>query len=141
MAVCNIVVIDGQGGRMGKQLIERIRAEAIPATVIAIGSNSTATAAMMKGGADQGATGENAVVVNAARADVIIGPIGIVVADALLGEITPAMAVAVGRSMARKLLIPVNQCNNIIVGVPDLTVSALLSSVMEQLREILRQLK
>ena len=132
----NIVVIDGQGGKMGKQLIERIRAEGIEADITAVGTNSTATATMIKGGADRGATGENAVRVNSARADVIIGPLGIVVADSMLGEITAAMACAVGSSSAKKILLPVNQCNNIVVGVPELSMSALLKSAVDHLREI-----
>ncbi len=133
----DILVIDGQGGRLGKEVIERIKAEQLPCTVTAIGTNSLATAAMLKGGADQAATGENAVRVNAPKADLIIGPIGIVIADSLLGEITPAMAVAVGQSPAQKLLIPVNHCNNRIVGVNDLSMRTLLNGVIEQLKALL----
>lgn len=129
-----ILVIDGQGGRIGREVIARIRAEGLDCTITAIGTNSAATSTMLKGGADRAATGENAVIVNAPKADLIVGPIGIVIADSLLGEITAPMAVAVGRSGAKKLLIPVNQCNNIVVGVPDLTVNALLGHVIAQVR-------
>lgn len=130
----NILVIDGQGGRIGREIIERIKAECPNCLVTAVGTNSMATAAMLKGGADQAATGENAVIVNAAAADILIGPVGIVVADALLGEITAAMAAAVGRSRALKLLIPVNQCGNIIVGVGKIPVKAMLDDVIERVK-------
>ena len=102
----NILVIDGQGGRMGSLIVEKIKASGIAEKITAIGTNSIATSAMLKAGADRGATGENAVVVNCRRADVIIGPIGIVIADALLGEITPLMAAAVAQSPAKRLFIP-----------------------------------
>ncbi|MGN0635255.1 MAG: DUF3842 family protein [Acutalibacteraceae bacterium] len=130
----NILVIDGQGGRIGREIIERLKAECPSVCITAVGTNSMATAAMLKGGADQAATGENAVMFNAAAADILIGPVGIVVADALLGEITPAMAAAVGRSRALKLLIPVNQCNNIIVGVGKLSVKAMLDDVIDRVK-------
>jgi prephenate dehydrogenase len=132
-----VLIIDGQGGRIGRQLVERIRAAALPVEITAVGTNSTATAAMLKGGADQAATGENAVVVCSRSADVIIGPVGIVIADALLGEITEKMAVAVGRSSAKKLLLPVNLCGNTVVGVPDVSISTLLNSTLEHLQAML----
>lgn len=130
----NILVIDGQGGRIGREIIERLKAECPECRITAVGSNSMATAAMLKGGADQAATGENAVLVNAAKADILVGPVGIALADALLGEITPAMAVAVGQSPALKLLIPVNQCNNVIVGVEKRTVKSMLDEVVEKIQ-------
>ena len=133
-----ILVIDGQGGRIGREVIERIKAEGIDCTITAVGTNSTATASMLKGGADQAATGENAVRVNARCADLIIGPIAIVIADALLGEITPDMAVAVGQSPAQKLLIPVNHCSNTVIGVGDLSLKTLLNGVVEQVRSFLK---
>ena len=132
-----ILVIDGQGGRIGREVIERIKEEQFPCMITAVGTNSIATAAMLKGGADQAATGENAVRVNARQADIIIGPIAIVIADALLGEITPDMAVAVGQSSAQKLLIPAGHCSNSVVGVPDVSIKVLLSDVIEQLRHLL----
>lgn len=113
-----IMIIDGQGGRMGSLLTEKTKNAAIPgAQIYAIGTNSIATAAMLKAGADYGATGENPVLVNSRDADYIIGPLGIMAADSLLGEVTPAMAVAVGQSSAMKILLPVNKCNHHIVGV------------------------
>lgn len=129
-----IVVIDGQGGRMGSMLIDKIRKEKIEnAYLYAIGTNSTATAAMMKAGADYGATGENPVLVACRDADYIIGPLGILAADSLLGEITPAMAVAVGSSLARKILLPVNRCNHYVVGVQDYSLSMLVEQAVEYL--------
>ena len=105
-----IVVIDGQGGNIGKRVVEEIKANGIQSEVMAIGTNSTATAAMMKGGADIGATGENPVVLASRDADIIIGPIGLIMADSMYGEITPKMAESVGASKARKILIPINKC-------------------------------
>ena len=113
-----IMIIDGQGGRMGSLLTEKTKNAAIPgAQIYAIGTNSIATAAMLKAGADYGATGENPVLVNSRDADYIIGPLGIMAADSLLGEVPPAMAVAVGQSSAMKILLPVNKCNHHVVGV------------------------
>ena len=118
-----ILVIDGQGGRIGQQLIKAILARYPQVEVTAIGTNSLATSAMLKGGASQGATGENALLVACRRADVILGPLGIVIADALMGEISPAMAVAVGQARARRILIPLNQCDNLVAGVAELPVA------------------
>lgn len=129
-----VLVIDGQSGRMGQVLIERIRAAALPCEVIAVGTNAIATSAMLKAGADAGATGENPVVVNCRDTDVIAGPIGILAADSLLGEISPAMALAVGRSPARKLLLPVNHCNNVVVGTQSMTLSKLMDEAVDLLR-------
>ena len=105
-----IVVIDGQGGNIGRRIVEEIKAKKIGCEILAIGTNSTATALMMKSGADVGATGENPVVLASRDADVIIGPIGIILADSMYGEITPRMAEAIGASRARKILIPINKC-------------------------------
>ncbi|MBR5288640.1 MAG: DUF3842 family protein [Clostridia bacterium] len=130
----NVIVIDGQGGRMGCHVIEGIRAQKLDVSVTAVGTNALATAAMLKAGADRGATGENPVVVACREADVIIGPIGILAADALLGEVTEKMAVAVGRSRAIKLLLPVNQCRNIVVGTQQLTMAQLAQEAVAQVR-------
>lgn len=132
----NILIIDGQGGRMGKSVIEGIRNAGITAEITAVGTNSMSTSTMLKAGADRGATGENSVVVCARNADVIIGPIGIVIADSLLGEVTEKMAVSVSKSRAKKLLIPINQCDNFVVGVEDLSVNTLINSVVEQLKKM-----
>lgn len=132
----NILIIDAQGGGIGKQLVSAIKKN-MPSTIItAVGTNSAATAAMIKAGADNAATGENAVVVNSRKADVIIGPIGIVIADALLGEITPLMATAVAQSPAKRILIPINHCDNIVVGVDDLSIGKLLQNVIQELNKM-----
>ena len=126
-----LVIIDGQGGKIGKLLIEKLKIAAIEAEIYAIGTNSIATAVMMKAGADFAATGENPVIVNARDADVIVGPIGIVIADALLGEITPAMAAAIGQSRAEKVLLPINKCKNHVVGVKDSTINELIGDAVQ----------
>ncbi|MCI8296717.1 MAG: DUF3842 family protein [Lachnospiraceae bacterium] len=131
----HILVIDAQGGGIGRQLVAQIREE-LPDTVItAVGTNSLATSAMLKAGADHGATGENAVIVGARKADVIVGPIGIVVADSLFGEITPAMAKAVGQSSAKRILIPINHCDNIVVGIGETGIRDLVREVIQILRQ------
>ena len=129
----NILIIDGQGGGIGKQLTAAIKSRHPEAAVTAVGTNSAATAAMLKAGADRAATGENAVIVCCRQTDVIIGPVGIAIADAMLGEITPSMAAAVGQSRAKKILIPVNLCDNIIVGVGDLNISHLIECALDAL--------
>ena len=128
-----ILIIDAQGGGIGKQLIAEIKKNIPGADITAVGTNTVATSAMLKAGADRAATGENAVVVNSRRADVIIGPVGIVIADAMLGEITPKMANAVAQSDAKRILIPVNHCDNIVVGVADLNIGKLIQAVIEEL--------
>ena len=129
----NILVMDAQGGGIGKQVVTAVRTRFPDVTITAVGTNAAATTAMLRAGADEGATGENAAVVCCRRADVIIGPVGIVIADALLGEVTPRMAVAVGQSAAKRILIPVNHCANFIAGVADLSVGRLVDSVVAEL--------
>ena len=126
-----VLVIDGQGGGLGRQLVSALAAACPEAELTAVGTNSLAANAMLKAGASRAATGENAVVVNCRRADVIVGPIGIVIADALLGEITPAMAAAVCQSGARRVLVPINHCENYVVGVPDQPVSQLVAAAQK----------
>lgn len=112
-----ILIIDGQGGRLGKQLVEKCMVSRKAGdTVIAVGTNAIATANMLKADPDEAATGENAIVVCARKADVICGPIGIVIADAMNGEVTAKAACAVGQSPARRILIPVNRCDTIVAG-------------------------
>ncbi len=133
-----VVVIDGQGGRLGQLVVEEVKKAAPGCRLYAIGTNSTATTVMLKAGADYGATGENPVIVACRDADVIMGPIGIIAADSLLGEITPAMAAAVGGSRAVKFLLPVSQCNNRVVGVREMSMSEMAVSAAESLKELLR---
>ncbi len=129
-----IVVIDGQGGNVGRMLIERLVKRNAEAQIVAVGTNSIATANMLKAGVRLGATGENATIVNVRDADYIVGPIGIVVADSLLGEITPAMAVAVGSSAAKKILIPSLKCNNYVVGTKEITLDKLIDLAIEEIK-------
>lgn len=129
-----IVVIDGQGGRIGKLIVEELKRKIPKAEVIAVGTNSTATAAMLKGGADDGATGENSVVVASRRADFIIGPVGILAADSMIGEVTEKMAAAVGRSAAKKVLIPVNRCQITVAGVTGKSPAQFVPEAVEIVR-------
>ena len=131
-----VVLIDGQGGRLGQMLAEAITKGNIPCDLVAVGTNGIATSAMLKGGAKQGATGENPVLVACRDADVIIGPIGILAADSLMGEITPAMAVAVGQSRAMKLLLPVSNCNNQVIGVGKQSMQEMVREAVERLKTL-----
>lgn len=131
-----VLVIDGQGGGLGRQLVAAISAACPDAELTAVGTNSLAASAMLKAGAARAATGENAVLVNARRADVIVGPLGIVIADALLGEITPAMAAAVGQADAKRILIPVNHCDNYVVGIANVPVGTLVQSAAQKVRAL-----
>lgn len=132
-----ILVIDAQGGGVGRQLVAAVRQALPDAAVTAVGTNSAATSAMLKAGPHRAATGENAVVVACRTADIIVGPLGIVIADALMGEISPAMAVAVGQARARRILIPLNQCDNLVAGVAELPVARLLESAVGELGKLL----
>lgn len=132
-----LLVIDAQGGGIGKQLVTAVRRECPGVEITAVGTNSVATGAMLKAGADHGATGENAVIVGARKADVIVGPVGIVIADSMFGEVTPAMALAVAQSQAKRILIPFNHCDNIIAGVSDLSVGRLIQSTVEEIKNTL----
>jgi len=131
-----LVIIDGQGGKLGKLLVEQLKQACPQLPVYAIGTNSIATATMLKAGADFGATGENPVIRAVMDADVVLGPMGIVVAHAILGEVTPAMAEAVGGCRARKLLIPMNSCGVSVAGVQELPLSAYVAQIVEQVRAI-----
>ena len=128
-----VLIIDGQGGRIGKLLSEQLSQKSDQIELICIGTNSIATSTMMKAGSARGATGENAVVVNCRNADFIIGPIGIAIADSMLGEITPAMACAVGQSSAVRLLIPFNHCGSVIVGVGTASIKDLIAQTITEL--------
>ncbi len=131
-----ILVIDAQGGGMGRQIVAAVKQAFPQDEITAVGTNSVATTAMLKAGADHAATGENAVIVGCRKADIIIGPVGIVIADALYGEITPAMALAVGQSGAKRILVPTNLCGNIIVGVADWSLAHLVADVTEEIARL-----
>ena len=132
-----ILVVDGQGGGVGRQLVAQIKQAFPDMKLMAVGTNTLATAAMLKSGADNAATGENAVIVAARKADVIVGPLGIAVADSLGGEITPAMANAVAQADAKRILLPFRNCDNVIVGVSDFTLGTLIQHAVEEIRKIL----
>ena len=129
-----VMIIDAQGGGLGKQLIGLIRKELPDLHIIAVGTNSTATLAMLKAGASEAATGENSVAVIARRADFIIGPVGMVIADSMLGEITPLMAKAVAGSDAYRIMIPFNNCDNYIAGIADFSTARLLDDALNELK-------
>ena len=126
----NIIVIVGQGCQLGARLVKEILTQLPDAELTAVGTNAAATAAMLRAGAQNAATGENPVVVACRRADVIIGPVGIVIADSLLGEVTEKMALAVGRADAVRILIPMNKCSNLVAGVPNLSTSVLIADAV-----------
>ena len=133
----NILVIDAQGGGIGKQIVSALKKRYPEQYITAVVTNSLATSAMLKAGADVAATGENPVIVCSRKADVIVGPVGIVIADALLGEITAAMATAVGRSQAKRILVPVNHCDNYIVGVTDLSMTQRVDGVVTEVGKLI----
>ena len=130
-----IVVIDGQGGRLGRLLVEGVKERLPQAQVYALGTNSIATAAMLKAGADFGATGENPVVRGTADADAVLGPVGIVVAHGILGEVTPAMAEAVGGCRAKKFLIPMNSCGVVVAGVREQPLPSYVAQALDQMMQ------
>ncbi len=136
-----IVVIDGQGGSIGKEVIDQLRKSIPDADILAVGTNSTATLAMLKAGASASATGENPVVVACRTADIIVGPIGIIESDALLGEITPKMAAAISSSSGEKVLIPVNRCKIHIAGQPDIPLHDLIVSAVSVVRDMISRQK
>ncbi len=131
-----ILIIDGQGGGIGRALTERLRARLPEAEILAVGANAAATAAMLRAGADAGATGENAVRVCCRDADVIAGPIGIVLADAMMGEITAAMAASVATARAKRVLIPVQRCATVIAGAENLPLQRLLEDAVDRIAEM-----
>jgi len=136
-----LLIIDGQSGRLGAQIIEGLRKAGLSNahSIIAVGTNALATSGMINAGADQGATGENAVMVQCRSADVIIGPIGITLADAMLGEITPQMAVAVGASDAHRILIPSEKCSTSIIGISPMTRKQQIDACVAQVLALCQQ--
>ena len=129
----NITIIDGQGGQLGAQLVKEITAKFQNINLTAIGTNAVATSAMLRAGAKNAATGENPVIVACRKADVIIGPIGIVIADSLLGEVTEPMSLAIAKADAVRILIPLNKCENLVAGVSNLNAGALIADAITKL--------
>ncbi len=135
----NVLVMDGQGGGIGKALVEGLRQAMPEIDITAVGTNVAATSAMLKAGASRAATGENAAVYNMKSADVILGPIGILVGNGLLGEVTPRMAAALGECCAVKILVPVHKCHVEIAGMPDLPLGQLVLSAVEKVQRLLQK--
>ena len=133
----NVVIIDGQGGQLGAQLVKEINTQFPNITLTAIGTNAVATATMLKAGAKSAATGENPVIVACRKADVIVGPIGIVIADSMLGEVTSKMSVAVAQANATRILIPMNRCDNLVAGVSNLNTASLIADAISKLHGII----
>ena len=131
----NILVIDGMGGGIGKSIIEHIKSKTPDVEITAVGTNSIATSAMLKAGANNGATGENAVVFNCAKADFIIGVTGIIFANAMHGEISPVMAAAVSSSSAHEILLPIDKCNVTVLGLADKPLQSHISEITVKIKE------
>lgn len=134
-----IMVMDGQGGGVGRSLVEALHEKYPEAELIAVGTNAAATSNMMKGGTPAGATGENAVVYNSRRADVILGPIGIIMANAMMGEITPKMAEAVCSADVPVLLIPMSRCNAQVMGVENRKLADNIQEAVDKVAQLLAQ--
>ena len=134
-----LVVIDGPGGGFGKAIIEALRAKGYTGDILAVGTNALATSAMLKAGASTGATGENAATVNAARADIVTGPLGLVMANSMLGECTPAMAAAIAQSPAVKVLVPAAKCNEQVAGFAPKPLGELIEDAARKVLCLLEQ--
>jgi len=137
-----IAVIDGQGGGIGKAIVERIRQKLEDkAEIVALGTNSLATSLMLKAGANEGATGENAIIHNACKVDIILGPIGIISANSLLGELTPLMAKAIAESPAKKILIPMSKCNIAVAGIEIKPIPSYIEDAVEIVKTMIKDTK
>ena len=132
-------VVDGQGGGIGRAIVEKVKKAFPDLEVIALGTNAVATGQMLKAGADEGATGENAIIHNMQHVDVVLGVIGILNANAMMGELTPAMAAAIGGSHTHKILLPVNRCHIHIVSVAEQSLGSHIDNLVEALREFLEK--
>ena len=133
-----IAVIDGQGGGMGKAIVEKLRkAFGNDLEILALGTNALATSLMLKAGANEGASGENAIIYNVSKVDYIIGSIGIISANAMLGELTPNMARAVAESSAKKILIPLNRCNVYVAGVKSEPLPICIDQAIEKISNLI----
>lgn len=133
-----VAVIDGMGGGIGAQIVSRLRqVVGSPHQLIALGANATATSVMVKAGADVGATGENAIAFTVPQMDIVVGPVGIIIPNSLMGEISPSMATAIASSHAAKVLVPVQQPHVEIIGLEARALSAVLDDVVKRVTELL----
>lgn len=136
----NIAVVDGQGGGIGRAIVDKVKRAFPDLNVLALGTNSVATGQMLRAGADDGATGENAIIHNMNHVDVVIGVIGILNANSMMGELSPAMAAAIGGSHTYKILLPINRCHIHVVSVEELSVSEHVDNAVKALDEYLKTL-
>lgn len=130
-----IAVVDGQGGGIGRSIVEKLKAALSNVEIVALGTNSAATGQMLRAGADDGATGENAIVHNMKSVDVVVGVIAIINANSMMGELSPKMAQAIGESRAFKVLLPINRCNIHVVSVEEVSLSVHLDNAVKTIRE------
>jgi NAD(P)-dependent dehydrogenase (short-subunit alcohol dehydrogenase family) len=130
-----IAVIDGQGGGIGRSIVEKLKVSVPDAEVLALGTNATATDRMLKAGADEGATGENAIIHNVKSVDIITGVIAILNANALMGELSPKIAEAIGASPAFKVLLPINRCGIYVVSVREAPLSTHIDNAVTAIKE------
>ena len=134
-----VAVVDGQGGGIGRALVAGIKAELPDVHVIALGTNSTATGQMLRAGADDGATGENAIVHNMKHVDIVAGVIGILNANSMLGELSPAMANAIGGSDAYKVLLPINRCHIHVVSVEEAPLGVHIENAVKAIKAYIEE--
>ena len=134
-----ILIVDGQGGGIGKLLLERLRQKCPDLPITAACTNALATSAMLRAGATEVATGENAIIFNAGKADLILGAVGIICPNSMLGELTPAIAEAIAESSAQKILVPYNKCGIKVSGVNGLSLSSLIDAAVEMALEWIGQ--
>ena len=137
----NIAVVDGQGGGIGRAIVDKVKRAFPDIEVIALGTNSTATGQMLKAGADEGATGENAIIHNMDHVDVVMGVIGILNANAMMGELSPAMAAAIGGSHTYQILLPITRCHIQVVSVENLSVGEHVDNAVKALGEYIREME
>lgn len=134
-----IAVVDGQGGGIGRAIVEKVKKELPEHKVIALGTNAAATGQMLKGGADDGATGENAIIYNIPRVDIICGVVAILNSNAMLGELTPKMAEAIGSSEAYKILLPLNRCHIHVVSVQNAPLGQHIEGMVAEIRRYTKE--
>ena len=132
-----VAVVDGQGGGIGKAVVEELRKTFPDLYILALGTNSLATGQMLRAGATEGATGENAIIHNMEHVDIVVGVVGILCANSMMGELSPAMAQAIGGSHTHKVLLPVNRCHMHVVGVAEAGLSRHIKNVIEALKIIM----